>query len=75
MLGKVESAAVVRLEEAVVEVQVGSSSCLMRPWQEASKDYPVAEEDIAWNQRAICGSRTLVPREYGSSMNRWTQVR
>jgi hypothetical protein len=38
---------VVRLEEAVVEVQVGSSSCLMRPWQQASKDYPAAKEDIA----------------------------
>ena len=47
MLAKVESAAVVRLGRSVVEVEVGSSSCLMRPWQEVSKDYPVAEEDIA----------------------------
>jgi len=47
MLVREKHAAVVRLEEAVVEVQVGSSSCLMRPWQQASKDYLVAKEDIA----------------------------
>ena len=47
MLAKIESAAVVRLGRAVVEVEVGSSSCLMRPWQEASKDYLVAKEDNA----------------------------
>jgi hypothetical protein len=47
MLVRVKSAAVVRLDEAPVEVQVGSSSCLMRPCQEASEDYPAAEEDIA----------------------------